>query len=399
MLKTWGFVLFVTLICSFLAQRSPPEFQFAPPPSLQESSTPLLERRALPAPPTKSMHASTLVALCGTHLLGAYFAGSAEGERDVQIYANLYNLDTKKWSPAFKLLSAGELSQLSGVYVKALGNPVLVVQRSRLYLFVVGVSLGGWATSRIYLLSAPLASKYTSSTPIFTWKFEQLLSLSPFLNISYLVRNSAISTTDGGFVLPIYHELATKSPLLLKFNSRARLQEIIQPNTLKAQLQPTLAPYGPCAFLAFRSYKDTRLYTQTCQNPTHWNPPQVSNLPNYNDALTLFNANNTLYLLYNAPLPHSSASRSTLRLAQLLPSASALNHFKFLRILDQSQTGEVSYPCALVLGDKVHVLYTKNRQAIMHLVFNSAYLKTPALSAPEESMPKNSPLTSPSTEG
>ncbi|WP_121020303.1 exo-alpha-sialidase [Helicobacter vulpis] len=348
-------------------QSPPAPYQFAPPTPLQDSPTALFERRTLTPPPVQSVHASSLIALSPTHLLAAYFGGSAEAQSDVRIYAHLYTLKTQNWSGPFSLLDAPTLSQLAGIYVKALGNPVLHVHAKRLYLFVVGVSLGGWATSRIYQLSAPLIS--TPQTPM--WRFEAILPLSPFLNISHLVRHSAVPTTDGGFILPIYHELAAKFALLLKFDARARLQAIIKPNSLQAQFQPTLIPYNTCAFMAFRSHKDRKFYTQTCQTPTQWNPPRPSNLANYDDALALFEANHTLYLIYNAPLPHSSKSRSALRLARL----SAPNHFTPLSILDQSLQGEVSYPCVLVWGQRVHILYTKDRRAIMHLSFNSAYLK------------------------
>ncbi|MFC3847818.1 sialidase family protein [Helicobacter baculiformis] len=371
--STWGFGILLGILFITLISHAPQKFSFTSPPVLQESTHALLDKRALPTPKVASMHAATLSILSDRFLLAAYFAGSAEGERDVQIYANLYDLNTQTWSPPFVLLSAKLLSQLAGVYVKALGNPVLVKRGDCLYLFVVGVSLGGWATSRIYTLSIQTASLHTSVRPHLT--FLSTLSLGPFLNISHLVRNTALLTDDGGFVLPIYHELATKMPLLLKFDAHAHLQEVIKPNTLSAQLQPTLTPYQTCALMLFRSYRHTNLYAQTCQDPTHWNPPTLSNLRNYNDALALFNANGTLYLIYNAPLPNSPRSRSALRLARFAPTPKQPSYFNPLVILDQSHTSEVSYPCVLVSGDKVHVLYTKERHAIMHLVFNSAYLK------------------------
>ncbi|WP_120946170.1 exo-alpha-sialidase [Helicobacter labacensis] len=365
MLKIWG--VLAVLILVFLAKSPPTHYQFVSPTPLQDSPHALLERHTLDPPPVKSVHASSLVALSSHFLLAAYFGGSAEAQSDVRLYAHLYTLKTQRWSKPFSLLDAPTLSQLAGIYIKALGNPVLLVHHGHLYLFVVGVSLGGWATSRIYQLSAPLIA--TPQSPI--WRFERVLPLSPFLNISHLVRHSAVLTTDGGFILPIYHELAAKFALLLKFDARARLQAIIKPNTLTAQFQPALIPYESCAFMAFRSHKDHKLYTQTCQTPTLWNPPQASNLANYDDALALFSTKHHLYLIYNAPLLSSLHSRSALRLARF----SAPNHFTPVAILDQSLQGEVSYPCVLVLGDRVHVLYTKDRHAIVHVSFNSTYLK------------------------
>ncbi|WP_104749139.1 exo-alpha-sialidase [Helicobacter cynogastricus] len=332
----------------------------------------LFEKQAIPPPPVQSVHSASLGALPSGHLLVAYFGGSEEGLPDVRIYANLYNPKSKIWSPAFTLLSPTQLSQLSKSYVKALGNPVLAIFNQKVYLFVVGVSLGGWATSRIYALQADISSLLAQKPHL---NFLSTLSLSPLLNISYLVRNSPLPTEDGGFILPIYHELVAKFPLLLKFDSKAHLQRVIKPNYLSSQLQPTLTPYKQCALMAFRSSKDTHLYTQTCKDLLHWNPPIPSNLRNYDDALALFNANHETYLVYNAPLPNASSSRSSLRLARFAPTSKRSSYFDPLAILDQSLEGEVSYPSVLVLKDTIHLVYTKHRHTIMHLILNKALLK------------------------
>ncbi len=325
------------------------------------------------------MHAATLGALNADYLMGAYFGGSAEGVGDVKIYAHLYNLKTQEWSPAISLLSAPLLSQKAHEFVKILGNPVLYATHNTLYLFVVGASLGGWATSKIYGLSAPLnrALKQLQNNQSPQLDFMQTLPLSPFLNISHLVRTSPLPTDDGGFVLPIYQELARKTSLLLKFDTHARLESVIQPNSLKQQLQPSLVPYQHCAFMAFRSYKRFDLYTQTCQSPLKWDQPKLSNLKNYDDSLNLLNVNGTIYLIYNAPLQEGYNSRSALMLAKFAPTPTQPGNFKPLGILDSTQKGgEVSYPATLIFKDKVHVLYTKDRQQIQHLVFNLAYLKS-----------------------
>ncbi|BEG58091.1 Kdo hydrolase subunit 2 [Helicobacter sp. NHP21005] len=312
------------------------------------------------------MHAATLTALDNHTMLVAYFGGSKEAQSDVNIWGNLYTDKLQRWSEAFKLLSARDLSRQAHEFVKILGNPVLLAHRNRLYLFVVGASLGGWATSKIYVLSAPLSNPKALH-------YVQTLHLSPFLNISHLVRNPPTQTTDGGFILPIYHELANKSPVFLKFDKEAHLQFLVKTNDLRQQLQPSLVPYQNCAFVVFRSYKTTRFYTQSCLDFWHWQKPALSNLNNYDSANALFNANGVLYLIYNQALPHNPSARSALRLARF----DAKNRvFVPLKILDTSLKGEVSYPSVLILHNQIHVLYTKERKTIAHLVFNLSYLKS-----------------------
>ncbi|TPH49724.1 hypothetical protein FIM72_04275, partial [Helicobacter pylori] len=221
--------------------------------------------------------------------------------------------------------------------------------------------MGGWATSKIYQLESALE-------PIH-FKFVRKLSLSPFLNLSHLVRNKPLSTTDGGFMLPLYHELATQYPLLLKFDKHNNPRELLRPNALNHQFQPSLTPFKDCAIMAFRNYsfKDN-LMLETCKTPTAWQKPMLTNLKNLNDALNLININKELYLIHNPS--DSSLRRKELLLSKLENS----NSFKTLKILDKAN--EVSYPSYSLNSHFIDIIYTYNRSHIKHIRFNMAYLKS-----------------------
>ncbi|OJZ96674.1 exo-alpha-sialidase, partial [Helicobacter pylori] len=223
------------------------------------------------------------------------------------------------------------------------------------------VSMGGWATSKIYQLESALE-------PI-RFKFVQKLSLSPFLNLSHLIRNKPLNTTDGGFMLPLYHELATQYPLLLKFDKHNNPRELLRPNALNHQLQPSLTPFKDCALMAFRNYsfKDS-LMLETCKTPTAWQKPMLTNLKNLNDALNLINLNKELYLIHNPS--DLSLRRKELLLSKLENS----NSFKTLKILDKAN--EVSYPSYSLNPYFIDIVYTYNRSHIKHIRFNMAYLKS-----------------------
>ena len=116
---------------------------------------------------TKSAHASTIIDISNlqqknndnaTNML-LYFAGSREGASDVCIYQSFFvqknvatlNKDSFFWSEPKAILCPQDLSKMSGKFIKKLGNPVSFVDNlGRVHLFVVGVSMGGWATSKIY---------------------------------------------------------------------------------------------------------------------------------------------------------------------------------------------------------------------------------------------------------
>ncbi|MDO7809541.1 exo-alpha-sialidase, partial [Helicobacter pylori] len=215
--------LFIVLFLIIMMHQTPP-YAFMHNQTLVTQSPPYFTQLTIPKPnDALSVHASSLISLPNDNLLSAYFSGTKEGARDVKISANLFDGKTNRWSEAFTILTKEDLSHHSHEYIKKLGNPLLFLHDNKILLFVVGVSMGGWATSKIYQLESALE-------PI-RFKFARKLSLSPFLNLSHLIKNKPLNTTDGGFMLPLYHELATQYPLLLKFDQQNNPRELLRPNT------------------------------------------------------------------------------------------------------------------------------------------------------------------------
>ncbi|AFX90961.1 hypothetical protein HPAKL117_02740 [Helicobacter pylori Aklavik117] len=353
--------LFIVLFLIMMKRQTPP-YAFLHNKTLSTKNPPYFTQFTIPKPDDAlSVHASVLINLPNDNLLSAYFSGTKEGARDVKISANLFDGKINRWSEAFVILTKEELSFYSHEYIKKLGNPLLFLHGDKILLFVVGVSMGGWATSKIYQLESALE-------PIH-FKFVRKLSLSPFLNLSHLIRNKPLNTTDGGFMLPLYHELATQYPLLLKFDKHNNPRELLRPNALNHQLQPSLTPFKDCAVMAFRnhSFKDS-LMLETCKTPTTWQKPMLTNLKNLNDALNLINLNKELYLIHNPS--DSSLRRKELLLSKLENS----NSFKTLKILDKAN--EVSYPSYSLNSHFIDIVYTYNRSHIKHIRFNMAYLKS-----------------------
>lgn len=353
--------LFIVLFLMIMKRQTPP-YAFMHNQTLSTKSLPYFTQLTIPKPnDALSVHAGALISLPNDNLLSAYFSGTKEGARDVKISANLFDNKINRWSEAFVILTKEELSYYSHEYIKKLGNPLLFLHDDKILLFVVGVSMGGWATSKIYQLESALE-------PIH-FKFVQKLSLSPFLNLSHLIRNKPLNTTDGGFMLPLYHELATQYPLLLKFDKHNNPRELLRPNALNHQLQPSLTPFKDCALMAFRnhSFKDS-LMLETCKTPTAWQKPMLTNLKNLNDALNLINLNQELYLIHNPS--DLSLRRKELLLSKLENS----NSFKTLKILDKAD--EVSYPSYSLNPYFIDIVYTYNRSHIKHIRFNMAYLKS-----------------------
>ena len=416
-MKNFLFFLLATLLLgasAYYTLRPAPSFTFAPAsPKSQSSSTPFALTSTLPMPaiesaltqtaesaaqPTAdidhatpntpaldspepsshpstrkliaSAHSSTLASLGDGQILSAYFAGSREGANDVKIYGNI--LSQNRWGEAFEILSRQKLMRDAKEYIAKLGNPVLYRLDDTLHLFIVGASIGGWATSKLY--------HYTASPKDLDFRFSQALHLSPFLNISTLARTQPLAIRfqeqrnagQSGFILPLYHELATKYPLLLVLDSTGHITQIKKPNKIKGLLQPSITALSPTeSLLAFRAHKsaDSILYTQLCDNRLRCSPPQATNLKNQDNSLNLFTLGNQTYLLYNTP--NGNLTRGKLSIARLKSPTT----FQWLTDIDATSTpkGEVSYPTTIITDGQIHITYTLDRRAIRHKALSTDY--------------------------
>lgn len=313
---------------------------------------------------SKSVHSSTIIKI-KNNIIVAYFAGSREGAKDVAIYANkIHNFQSSK---AILLLDRYKLMQDSNEYIKKLGNPLFVKINEKVYLFVVGVSIGGWSTSKIYL--------YEINEDL-TLNYKNKLLLSPFANLSNLIRTKAsivnFSNNKNGFILPIYHELAKKFPINLLFDENANLLNISLINNFYNLLQPALMPINNTnCLIAFRNShsQNNKLKLQKCNN--HFNYEHIidTNLENNDDSLNLFKIKNKIFLINNKGFINS---RQKLNLYELND-----NEFKKISTLDFTllETGEVSYPSNYVDYDDemVYISYTKDRKNIIFKALSFSY--------------------------
>ncbi|MCX2716776.1 exo-alpha-sialidase [Helicobacter sp. MIT 21-1697] len=345
-----------------------------------------------------SAHASAIVNVSNVSdkdFMLLYFAGSREGARDVGIYQSFFTFNKNRidseigqWSKPTLLLDAPTLSALSGKFIKKLGNPITFVDtQGRVHLFVVGVSMGGWATSKIYwlLLESPKQENKDSkeSTNIYkqnlhTLHYVQELHLSPLLNLSFLVRTPAMLKSDGGFILPIYHELARKYPLLLEFSSSLEITSIMRPTRLHSQLQPSFVPRSSHSSIGvYRNHKayEHTLYVSECSISCAL--PKPSNLKNYDASSVLFNALDSIFLLHNQAHSPQGNKREELWIYTLLQSSLEDSQviFEPLLRLDRLLGNEVSYPSVAMNESFVFIAYTHGRTHIKTALVPKSLLK------------------------
>ena len=301
-----------------------------------------------------------------------YFAGSREGASDVKIMSHFVDKDSLEITAQRAILDSKILSNMTHKFIKKLGNPVIFRDKNgRIHLFVVGVSLGGWATAKIYQLRF--------SADLDSLEFMGELHLGLLANFSHLVRTPPIALENGGFMLPIYHELARKYALVGFFDENANFTHALRINRLKNQLQPTIIAMDSRKCLTFfRNHKayNNASFLQKCDDFGRiWEQPKATNLNGYDDSALLVsyqNAQNALriLLIYNdgrrqkdGTFKDSGGTRNSLGLYVL----GGESRFDFLQNIDSVSDiypNEVSYPSALISGEWLFVAYTHNRKNI-----------------------------------
>ena len=119
-----------------------------------------------------------------------WFAGSREGHPDVVIQSAVWDPQSKNWGQASVVLDREGAQIGLGRYIAKLGNPVAIRNiNGQLQLYVVTVSIGGWAGSSISVLH--------SDDEGVSWSTPKRLITSPFFNLSTLVKGSGFLFVDG----------------------------------------------------------------------------------------------------------------------------------------------------------------------------------------------------------
>lgn len=165
---------------------------------------------------TPLVHAPAMVELPDGRLRAFWFAGSREGAPDVNIHSALFDPASAAWSDETVVVTREQISDGWGRHVRKLGNAVPVLDDDgRMRLFVVAVSFGGWAASRLVVLESVDQGA--------SWTFDKPLVTSPLLNISTLVKTPPVRYSDGSIGLPVYHELIGKFGEILRLDQDSQI--------------------------------------------------------------------------------------------------------------------------------------------------------------------------------
>ena len=359
--------------------RPGPVFAFEPPRPPEPGAAPVLSEQFV-TPEAPDMHVASICELPDGRLACAWYSGSAEGATDVCIYfATRDAPPSSGWGEPRVVVSRRSAARELGRHVRKVGNSVIFTDRDgRHWLVYVSVAIGGWSGSSLNVK--------TSDDCGATWTRSRRLTLSPFVNISELVKGKPLHLEGGGFALPIYHENMGLFPEMLWVRGSPgadlswRKSRIAGGRTF---IQPAVVATGPRSAVAFfRCWTSASAIgtSATSDGGATWTGPGYLDLPNPNSAVDAVRlSRDRILLVFN----DHAAERDNLRLAvsddgavgttTLSPPRGAT--WTRIATLEEDPERRYSYPYVIRTRDGlVHVVYTWHGRRIKHVTLNEAWI-------------------------
>lgn len=315
-------------------------------------------------------HVASMAELPDGTLAATWYAGSKEISPDVKIYFATQHPGDVKWSSPAVIMTREAASHDLQRYIKGLGNALLFAAADgTLQLLYVTISFGRWSGSNLNLTASKDGGK--------TWEKSKRLFLSPFFNLSELVKNAPVPLVGGGWVIPIYQEFLGKFPELLWL----RPDQKGSWNATKSRIaggcsffQPSLTALHEKSALAFCRdyYVSEKIWsTHTEDGGMTWSSPKTTSLPNHDSGVASVRlSNGWLLLAFN----DSTTARDILCLAL---SKDEGQSWKRISTIVEEPQGDFCYPYFFRSHDGlVHLLYSWQRRHIHHVIFNEAWVTT-----------------------
>ena len=331
------------------------------------AASPVFKKTAVNAGQALPMvHVASLATLPAGIEAVVWYGGSKECAPDVKIYFS-ESEHGGGWSSPRVIMSRELAEHDLQRPLQGLGNAVLLSgSDGSLRLLFTTIAMGRWSGSQL--------NTCLSKDGGITWSPARRLTLSPFFNLSDLVRNRAISLAGGGWCVPIYQEFIGKFPELLWLKDEngkltARKSRITGGC---AFLQPTLIPLGgKKAIVLLRDWtKAKRIFVSRSQNGGFtWSKTVPTNLPNPDAGISGLNlADGKLLVAFN----DSTSKRENLSVAL---SRDGGDFWQRIFVLNKDPDSYPSYPFVMKAHNGlIYVAYTDEGDAIKLVNFNEEWI-------------------------
>lgn len=323
-------------------------------------------------PPLAYVHCPSICELPAGGLACVWYAGSREAVRDVSLYlADRPPVGAASSAPTWgspRLIVDRDRAVADlGRFVDKVGNAVLFTDATgRLWLVYVTIGVGGWSGSSLNACSSMDGGK--------TFSTSRRLSLSPFFNVSELVRAAPVLLDSGEIALPVYHECVGKFPEMLWL--RPQGDGLVARKTRMAGgrsfLQPAIVPTAGTEAVAFlRDHGPARRLVEqrSSDGGRSWSAPKPTRLANPDASVAAVRLSTGAMLV---ALNHSAANRENMTLAIHDPQA---DEWRLIATLDREPGQKFAYPYMIQDSNGlVHLVYTWKMKRIRHVAMNEAWI-------------------------
>lgn len=330
-------------------------------------------------------HCPSLAALPDGRLACVWYAGSREGAEDVAIcWADLAAEDVAAgrcaWNAPRAVVNRRSVERDLSRFVKKVGNPVLFTDAlGRPWIVFVTIAVGGWSGSSLNACCSNDGGR--------SWEPVRRLTLSPFLNVSELVRAAPVPLDGGRIGLPVYHECIGKFPEMLWL--RAEGDGLVATKSRMAWgrslIQPAVVPLDATravALLRDHSRAHRVAIQRTGDAGRTWSDPQSTTLPNPDASVAaVLLSGGRMLVAFN----DSETTRDNLCLAVTESGGGTADDpregggWRRIATLEAEPGAKFAYPYLIVDGaGRVHLTYSWKMQLIRHAVFNEAWIDAQA---------------------
>ncbi len=342
----------------------------------------------LPDTARPSVHAASVIPLKDGNWRAFWFAGSREGAADVVIQSAVWDSTIKQWGPASVVLDREGAQARLGRYIAKLGNPVPMRNiNGQLQLYVVAVSIGGWAGSSISVMH--------SDDDGLSWTGPKRLITTPLLNLSTLVQGSGFLFADGTMGMPVYHEWIGKYGELLRLDPTGQMLDKRRMTSGRGTLQPIIyiddAKHATAYFRQARRTGAKQIpVSYTTSAGERWELAPDLGLPNPNAAITGVELSDRTRLMVFNDLEHgrhrlvlAASWPSQTQADSSQPAKSNYSPWKTIAVLEDETASttnpkeEFSYPyMSLNQQGQVLLVYTWNRKRIKSILWDAGNLQS-----------------------
>lgn len=314
----------------------------------------------------KFSHSISVIELPNNKLFASWYSGSREGGHDVKIITSTYDIDQQVWLEKKVLFDRQKVMKDTHKYIRKLGNTSLLYHQDQIWMFFVGVSFGGWSGASIY---------YTKSNDFGNnWSEIKSLRLSPFLNVSNLVKNGALTTTSDHIILPIYHEFLGVFAELLYLKPDGSIYDKQRLTHGRTFLQPeVIALDKNKAIAVFRQKKEVGhkvFLKHTSNSGKTWSHLIDTGAPNPDAAVAAVKYDNKHILI-----AYNNLIENRQKIALGVCSIESLRCDELYQ-LEVSSKGGLSYPEFILDQYGVyHVFYTSQSKRFKHHQFNREWIE------------------------